>query len=137
MPQVANIVIKDGQATPVDHTFKPTRQSGDMFVFSDQSSDVAAGFKTISVMTRFESNGNAGRKITMKVIDPTLAVTAPASGTGVQPNPVSAYQTMATIEFLLPQAAKIANRKDLLAYVKNLVSHAFVASMVEDLDAPR
>lgn len=137
MPQVSDIVLPDGQATPANHTFKPTRQSGDMFVFADQSADVAAGFKTISVMTRFESAGNAGRKITMKVIDPTLAVTAPSSGTGVQPNPVAAYQTLATVEFLLPQSAKLQNRKDILAYVKNLLGTAFVSSMVQDLDAPR
>lgn len=136
MSAVANIVIKDGQATPVDHTFSPSRQSGDLFVWNDRSAGVAAGFNTISVLTRFGASSNAGQRVTVKVIAPTLAVTAPSSGTGVQPNPTAAYQCLATVEFLLPNASDLAARKNIYAYVKNLVATAFVQGMVENLDAP-
>lgn len=136
MSAVAPIVINDGAATPVAHTFNPARQSGDMFEWADRSNGVAAGFNKISVLTRFGSTSNAGQRITLKVTAPTLAVTAPASGSGVQPNPVAAYVCLATIEFLLPNAAGASARADILAYVKNLMGTAFVANMVQNLDAP-
>lgn len=136
MSAVANIVINDGAATPVSHTFAPSRQSGDLFVWTDRSAGVAAGFNQISVLTRYGAANNAGQRVTMKVYAPTLAVTAPSSGTGVQPNPTQAYQALATIEFLLPNASDAASRANIYAYVKNLVATSFVQGMITNLDAP-
>lgn len=136
MPQVANIVINDAAATPVAHTFGPARQSGDLYEWHDRAPGVAAGFQKISVLTRFGSSSNAGQKVTIKFTCPTLAVTAPNSGTGVQPNPVAAYTTLATVEFLLPNASSLQNRKDILAYVKNALANTQIAAMIENLDAP-
>jgi len=136
MASVAPIVINDGQATPVAHTFSPARQSGDLYEWHDRSALVAAGFKKISVFTRFGTVSNAGQRITIKVMDPTLAVTAPSSGTGIQPNPVQAYSTLCTLDFLLPNAANQQARKDVLAYVKNLLSNSQIVAAIENLDAP-
>lgn len=136
MSAVANIVINDGAATPVSHTFAPARQSGDLFEWADRSAGIAAGFNKISVLTRYGQQSNAGQRITMKVVAPTLAVTAPASGTGIQPNPVAAYTSLCTIEFLIPNAADAAARANIYAYAKNLLATAFVGNMVQLLDAP-
>lgn len=136
MAAVAPIVINDGAATPVAHTFNPSRQSGDLFEFTDRVSGVAAGFNKISVLTRYGAASNAGQRVTMKVTVPTLAVTAPSSGTGVQPNPTAAYTGLATIEFLIPNASDAVARANLLAYVKNLMATSFVANMIQNLDAP-
>lgn len=136
MSAISNIVINDAQATPVAHTFAPARQSGDLVEWHDRSTGYVAGFKKLSMLTRFASAQNAGQRITIKVVDPTLAVTAPASGTGVQPNPVAAYTTLASVEFLLPTASSLQNRKDILAYVKNLLSNSQIVAAVENLDAP-
>lgn len=136
MSAISNIVINDAQSTPAAHTFSPARQSGDLVEWHDRSAGYVAGFKKLSMLTRFASAQNAGQRITIKVMDPTLAVTAPASGTGVQPNPVAAYTTLASVEFLLPTASSLQNRKDILAYVKNLLSNSQVVAAVENLDAP-
>lgn len=136
MAAVAPIVINDGAATPVSHTFNPARQSGDLFEWADRAIGVAAGFNKISVLTRYGQPSNAGQRITLKVSAPTLAVTAPASGTGIQPNPVAAYTSLATIEFMIPNAADSAARANILAFVKNLMATAFVANMINNLDAP-
>jgi hypothetical protein len=136
MAAVAPIVINDGAATPVSHTFNPARQSGDLFEWHDRSAGVAAGFRKIAVTTRYGQPSNAGQRITLKVSVPTLAVTAPTNGSGVQPNPTAAYTTLATIEFMVPNAADAAARADILAYVKNLMATTFVANMVNNLDAP-
>nr|URG16522.1 MAG: coat protein [Leviviridae sp.] len=136
MAAVANIVINDGAATPVAHTFAPSRQSGDLFEWNDRAAGVAAGFNKISVLTRYGTSSNAGQRVTLKVIAPTLAVTAPTSGSGVQPNPVAAYTALATIEFLIPNASDAAARANIHAFVKNLVATTFVENMIKNLDAP-
>lgn len=136
MAAIASISINDGQTPPVAHAFSPARHSGDLVEWHDRSAGVVAGFKKISVSTRFAGKDNAGQRIRIKIQDPTLAVTAPASGTGVQPNPVAAYETLATLEFLLPTPAGVQQRKDVLAYVKNLLSNSQIVAMVENLDAP-
>lgn len=137
MPQAVDITLKDGAAAPVDHVFKPTRQSGDLFEFVDQSADVVAGFKKLTFSTRFESVKNQGRRVIIKITDPTLAVTSPASGTGVQPNPTAAYTPWFQGEFLIPQAANKAARANIYAFAKNALAHAFVQAQIVDLDAPR
>lgn len=136
MAAVADIVISDAQATPVAHTFTPARQSGDIFTWTDRVAGVVAGFRVISIGTRFATIANSGQKVTIKIVDPRLAQTSPSSGSGVQPNPVAAYSTMATIEFLLPPAADLQARKDILAYVKNLLANSQVTAMIQDLSAP-
>lgn len=134
MAAIVPIVIND--SVPAAHTFSPARQSGDLVEWHDRVAGVVAGFNKISCSTRFAATRNAGQKITLKVMCPTLAVTAPTSGSGIQPNPVAAYTTWATVEFLLPEAAGLLQRKDILAYVKNLLANAQVTAMVENLDAP-
>lgn len=136
MAAIAPIIINDGSTTPVAHTFAPARQSGDLVEWHDRSAGVVAGFNKITCNTRYATSRNAGQKITLKVMLPTLAVTAPASGSGVQPNPLAAYLSWATIEFLIPEAAGLQQRKDLLAYTKNLFSNSQVVAMVENLDGP-
>lgn len=136
MSAVANIVINDGAATPVSHTFAPARQSGDLFEWADRAAGVAAGFNKISVLTRYGQATNAGQRVTLKVTVPTLAVSAPSSGTGIQPNPTPAYTSLCTIEFLLPNAADAAARANIYAFAKNLLATTFVANMVQNLDAP-
>lgn len=136
MAAVAPIVINDGASTPVSHTFSPSRQSGDLFAFTDRAPGVAAGFNVISVVTRYGSSSNAGQRVTLKITLPTLAVTSPQSGTGVQPNPVAAYTSLATLEFLIPNAADAAARANLIAFAKNLLATAFVTGMITNLDAP-
>lgn len=136
MSAVANIVINDGAATPVAHTFAPARQSGDLFEWADRATGIAAGFNKISVLTRYGQASNAGQRVTLKITAPTLAVTAPASGSGIQPNPVAAYTSLCTIEFLLPNAADAAARANIAAYAKNLLASTFVTNMIQNLDAP-
>jgi hypothetical protein len=107
-----------------------------MFEWAERAAGVAAGFNKISVLTRYGQASNAGQRVTLKITAPTLAVSAPSSGTGLQPNPTAAYTTLCTIEFLLPNAADAAARANIYAYAKNLLATAFVAGMIQNLDAP-
>lgn len=134
MAAIAQITIADGQATPVNKTFdvQMSQQGNDPAVWLEKTSGSYNGFKRLSLLTR-RSESNKATKVSIKIVDPTLAVTAPASGTGIQPNPVQAYAVLGTLEFVLPDACTLQNRKDILAYAKNVLANAIVVDAVNNL----
>lgn len=133
--QVANIVLADGQSTPVNHTFVPTRMSsGSGFVFEDRVAGVKAGYNTIRVEARVNSDDTT--KVDVVLTVPRLAVTSPSSGSGIQPNPVRAYAELARITVTRPSALEQSVANDAYAYLKNLVNHAQFIAWVRDGSTP-
>lgn len=147
MPALAAITINDGQATPVAHTFNPAGpdESGASYLY-DRSGGIAIGFPELSINLRqpqrvrnaknsaFSTNDRVYRA-TIAVRVPTMDVTSPSTGSGIQPAPSKAYDTVVKMEFLLPERTTLQNRKDILAYAKNLLANAVVASVVQDLES--
>lgn len=136
MATLANIVIKDGQATPVDHTFTPALRSGNLIEWQDRAPGVFAGFNRITLDTKSITRSGGMYRTTIKVVAPTLAVTSPQSGTGVQPNPVAAYHTETILQVILPAATNREARANALAYMKNLLSNAQIVDAVVDMNPP-
>lgn len=135
MGAVTSIILADGQSTPVNHTFAPTRMvSGAGFVFEDRSAVVKAGYNTIRVEAR--TNSEDTTKVDIVLTVPRLAVTAPASGSGVQPNPVRAYAELMRITVHRPSALEQGVANDAYAFLKNLVNHAQFIAWVRDGDLP-
>lgn len=136
MPAFGNVVIKDGKATPLDHTFGPdSRDQNGVAVYQDRSGGVAAGNWTMSISRRAPiANGQGVYKVVAKLRVPTLDVTSPATGSGIQPAPTVAYATEASLEFLIPARGTLDERKDILALAKNLLGHAVMASVVQNLE---
>lgn len=130
--QIANIVLADGQSTPANKTFAPFRAqngSDQPAEFWEKSATTIAGYKRLTALIK-RSNGSKSTRVTVMIMDPTLAVTAPASGSGIQPNPTVAYSCMAKMEFVLPDACTDQNRKDILAYAKNFLANAVATDLV-------
>jgi len=136
MATVAAIVINDGATTPVAHTFSPSRVAPELVTYQDRLAGVVAGFNILTIGTRYADKKNNAQKVTVRLALPTLAVTAPTTSTGIQPVPTAAFECFANIEFVLPSASSVQNRKDLLALVKNLVAHAAIDNAVVNLDPP-
>lgn len=143
MPARANITINDGQATPVAHTFNPA-EDGDLDIFEDKSGGIAIGFPLITVRFRRPSqptNGSASNanqrvyRVQVNVSVPTLESTSAATGTGIPPAPTVAYVCRCNMEWMLPERSTLANRKDLRAYVYNLMANADFQKVVQDLEA--
>lgn len=138
----APIVVNDGKATPVAHTFKPTNVVDDVNFYADQSGGIAAGFPVIAVSLRepvaMRSNGastnDRNYRCTVKIDVPVLEVTSASTGTGIQPAPTRAYTCVFRGEFILPERSTLQDRKDLLAYVKNTLAHAVPTAMIQDLE---
>lgn len=136
MATLAPIVINDAQATPVAHTFAIGSRLGNKVTFVDRSPGILTGFKKIEFSFREATNSNAGARMVLKIMDPTLAVTAPASGSGVQPNPVVAYTNLTEISTLLPSASSLQSRKDQWAYLKGIFNNAMIQDAFENYAFP-
>lgn len=132
MPTFDNIVINDGAASPVAHTFKPRREDGGVFKWQDVALGVALGFPTLTASIREpinKPNGKRVYRVTMKlnlpVLDPAVAGEPPEK----------ALDLGFIGEFLIPEDALAAHRSDLHAYVYNALNHATVKALVKDLES--
>lgn len=130
MGAISNIVINDGQATPVAKTFSPTDASTAIAVWHDRTNGIDIGFPGIT--TSLKKQGVVNR-FTIKVSVPTLEVISGSDG-GYTPAPRVAYTTQANLEFLLPVRSTLQDRKNIEAYVKNVLSNLHITSAIEQLE---
>lgn len=137
MSAIANVVINDGQATPVSHTFAPvTIDAQGVAKWADRSGGISVGFPTLSYSLKNPTGNSKSYKLTAKVMLPVLEQTSPSTATGIQPAPTVAYNLLANIEMVLPERSTAQDRKNLLAYVKNYLANATVITAgVENYEA--
>lgn len=141
MAQRANIVINDGQTTPVAHTFNPNSGDGNvpgtsMISYEDRSGGISVGFPTVMFITRKPNKQLRNTKVTLIVKRPVLEVLSNSTVSGIMPAPTVAYEVTFRAEFTLPERSDLAARKDILAYARNLLANAAVTSAIQDLEAP-
>lgn len=136
MPSRASVVLADGQTTPVNHTFTPDFGDGENSHFQDLSAATPVGFWKYKLKFRKPSpkQPEPMYKMEFTIEVPQLAVTAPASGTGIQPGPIVAYVGKYIGTYLIPARAELAVRKDVYALSKNLTAHANVKAIVENCE---
>lgn len=137
----ANIVINDGLATPVSHTFNPNSGDGNVagvsvIEYEDRSGGISVGFPKISITTRVPTKANKNRKVLFAIKVPVLEVVSNSTVSGIAPAPTVAYDVTFQGSFVLPERASLASRKDLLAYAKNLLANTMVTSAIETLESP-
>lgn len=129
MAAIANVVINDGLATPVAHTFAPvTIDAQGVAKWADRSGGISVGFPTLSYSLKNPTGNSKSYKMTAKVTLPVLEQTSPSTSTGIQPAPVVGYNLIANIEIVLPERSTTQDRKNLLAYVKNFLANASVVT---------
>lgn len=132
MPQMATIVLKDAfPGTPNSHYFDPSFIRGDTSEWTDRSPVVTAGYRRLTAKFRPGTLANSGYKLTLRLVDPTLAVTAPSTSTGIQPNPTVAYSNFVELTVGTANAANAQTKKDLVAYLQSLVFEPQFVDWVE------
>lgn len=137
----ANIVISDGAITPVVHTFNPNSGDGNVpgvsvISYDDRISGIQVGFPVISISTRKPTRTNRNYKVTMKVMVPVLETVSNSTVSGIAPAPTVAYTAMFVGDFIAPERSSLPVRRDLLAYVKNLLGSPTVTLAIQDLESP-
>jgi hypothetical protein len=134
MAEVTQFVLADGQATPVNHTFKPDGEKNGVLFFADRSTGVPVGFSKLSISQKETSGGSGKTVTTLKVVVPTLEQTSASTATGIQPAPTLAYNTAVTVTFETAARSTTQNRADILAFVKNLLADSNIGSAVTDYE---
>jgi hypothetical protein len=125
MPQMANLIINDGQTTPVAHTFSPVKNDAGTAVFSDKSGGIAAGYPTISHTVTAPTKAQKYYKHRIKVSVPTLDTAIGAV------NPV-AFSHGGDCVLFCPERGTAANRRDLFAYIGNYFLNASAKVSLEN-----
>lgn len=143
MTAFANVVLYDGQITPVAHTFSK-KKVGDgsdansiLAMWEDRVSGVQVGFTKISQQLRFPGTtkgASRSTKVSVKIAAPIMEVVSNSTVSGIAPAPTIAYQNLATIEVVLPERSSLASRADIYAFLKNFVNTNEFKNAVVDLD---
>lgn len=136
MAAVGNITINNGAATPVAKTFNPSVVQSDLVSYQDRSGGIVLGFPEISIGNRMPSKNANSYKVTARVKIPVLEQTSPSTATGIQPAPTLAYTLIGNVELVMPSRCTLAERKDLLAFVKNFLANAAITTAVENFEMP-
>jgi len=145
MAAIANIVINDGLATPVAHTFAPAKTQADMALLEDRTSasnpaQLYIGFNKLT-MTLVRPTGNSGSatrniKASIKIETPKLETVSNSTVSGIAPAPTVSYRPVAELMLTLPERCSLQDRKDLQAFLKNLLSNTFVTDLFEKYELP-
>lgn len=140
MAAIANIVINDGQATPVAKTFAPAKTSADMALLEDRSSGVFIGFNKLTIAlarpTGASNNASRNLKLSIKIETPKMETVSNSTVSGIAPVPTVSYRPVAELMVTLPERCSLQDRKDLQAYVRNVLSNAFVTDAFEKYELP-
>jgi len=132
MAQIANIVLADGQATPVNKTFTAKRADQQLSVWKDQTAGIAIGFPQISMSVRENASST---RVETRITKPVLE-TISGSDAGYTPSPKVAYTVLAKQEFVLPNRCQLQDRKDIRAFARNLLADTVAVNAIENLEAP-
>lgn len=121
MAAIANLVLADGQATPVNKTFAPMDANSGLATWTDRSSGISLGMPAVTLSV---SVGDTN-KVTAKVSLPVMEVISGSDG-GYTPAPQVAYTVIGKTEFVFPARCSLQNRKDIRAFVRNLLADAVI-----------
>lgn len=141
---LANIVLADAQATPVNHTFVPLGvDKNGVLWFEDQSQASPVGYWRISYAVTRPLPAAAGQSSKDRVVrvkvglhEPILENVTNSTVSGISPAPTISYVNRTNKEFILAERSSQQNRKDLRKMSWNLENEAQFINMVENLIFP-
>lgn len=140
MAAIANIVINDGEATPVAHTFEPAKTTADYAFWEDRDAGIYIGNKKLTVqLSRPSGNGNVGNRnlrVMIKIEVPRMETLSNSTVSGIMPAPTVAYRSVAEMNFTLPERSTLQERKNLRAFVAQLMGNGQIADVIDKLSIP-
>lgn len=136
MAAQADLALLDGQATPVSKTFSNRGSAvqpdgGVMATWMDITSGIQIGMPTVMLKVRMTPTQTG---VVKRIQLPVLEVISGSDG-GYTPSPKVAYFLFSKEEFTLPARSTLAQRKDLLAFSKNMNAHVVMQNAVHNLEA--
>jgi hypothetical protein len=133
MPANAAIAIQDGAATPVTHTFSPTKiDANGIASFQERVSGVPIGYPTITWSVRAPTKGSSSYKITGKLTQPKVIDVTDTSGKSVK---TVDYVNLATVDLVVSEKSTKQERKDLRVLMANALNTALLSTSADDLES--
>jgi hypothetical protein len=127
MATAANLVLADGQATPVNATFSVESITPQLSQFVDRASGVAAKYRRISVSYVPANVATKKTKAGLKISIPVWGI-LPSGSEGV-------LRTLrSNVELDEPDGCTDAERKDLFAFTVNALANTLVKGALRDND---
>lgn len=99
--------------------------------WQEQSAVYSIGYSDLTVISKPAVGGNPMQTVSVRIQLPTLDVTSPATGTGIQPAPSVAYVNEAKLEYKLPTRGSVSERWELQARLISAIQQAFLLDMVK------
>lgn len=139
MSQQAAIVINDGLATPVAHTFAPAGvialpDGKTKATWVDRSVTQVVGRYTIHEW-HSPANVNGIEKFRYVITRPTMQTLSNGSVSGIEPVPGKLLDTIFDGEFRVSVNAGLDETNDIVAFVKNLFALTYIKDAVNNRDA--
>lgn len=132
MAAIANVVLADGQSTPVNRTFNPADCTSALASWSDRTGGVNIGFPQLTLSLTKQPSGS---KLVGKVVLPVLETISGDAG-GYNPIPKVGYELLGKFEIVLPDRSTLQDRKNIQAFTKNFLANAVVSTAVEGYERP-
>jgi hypothetical protein len=129
MAIIANMVLADGQATPVNHTFTARGVKNGIATWKDLSGGIPAGYPTVTYSLRESTKATQAMKVKSQIAVPKLE-TSPSFLV-----PTEAYRCLLNIDAVLPDRCTDQDRKDLYAYGVSLLAHVVLSGGIKNGDA--
>lgn len=136
MTAIAALTLADGAAVPVNHTFNPVNIDAlGIAKWADRVGGIALGYPVVTLSMRQPNKANRNYKLVVKVVTPVLEQTSQSTGTGIAPAPTKAYDLTSVTEVVLPERSTLAQRKDLIAFHRNMFANAVITAAVENFES--
>lgn len=130
MAAYAAISLNDGQATPVAHNFDADISGNGNWNWRESGTTSVLGAAIITI-TKLKVKGNPSiDKIRVRLYIPALETVTGQNSDGYTAQPRLAYNLTAIQDFVCPRRASEAQRKDLVAYAKNILSNSQVTDAI-------
>lgn len=128
MPQAIDLVVNDGQATPVARTFAlltPSASDGSSAIWQYKSGANSSVFPTITASARKNASRTARKlditvKIPYAIADVNMGITRPGSA------------VMLNASVTVPDDYPETSKADATAFVTNVFTNALIKAMVRD-----
>lgn len=130
MSALANIVVPDAAATPVNHTFAPQGRNGSVARWKEKLAALAVGWWDLAMNLREPINGNKQYRFTFDLGIPTTKTYTDTSGNS---QTVVDYVTRYQLTAILPANGTLQSRKDARKIFVGIMNDAQVIDQVENL----
>lgn len=125
MPQLAEIVLNDGAATPVAHTFAPVTTDGRSAQLKERVG-LPIGYPGLNVNVRPPVQQGDIYKVSLLL---TLPSTVTVDGVAKVD-----YTLTAEVNLMMSNRSTAQNRRDLRVFVANALRHATLQEVIEKLE---